>query len=204
MPRSGTARLFVAVDPPVEVCEELAAWARAAAAGLDTGGGSRGAARLRLLAPEGLHLTVCFLGARPVQEIEAIGAALSSCAVYVGELRAGAPVWLPPRRPRALAVEVHDEGGGELSALHASVGSAVSAVSGWTPERRRFRAHITLARVGARFAAERRASGLEPGLPATPRLAFAPEAIVLYRSWLSPAGATYEPLASCSLVPGEP
>ena len=33
MPRGATARLFVAVDPPPAVCEELAEWAREALAG---------------------------------------------------------------------------------------------------------------------------------------------------------------------------
>jgi 2'-5' RNA ligase len=32
-------------------------------------------------------------------------------------------------------------------------------------------------------------------------LRFTPEAVVLYRSWLSPSGASYEPLASGYLEP---
>jgi 2'-5' RNA ligase len=158
---------------------------------------------LRLLAPETLHLTICFLGSRPVEELEVLAAALGSCAVQVGELRVGAPVWLPPRRPRALAVEIHDGGGGELQALHDAAARAISAVSGWEPQRRRLRAHITLARMGAEAAAGRRRGG-GPILPATPQLRFTPQAIVLYRSWLSPAGASYEPLAACDLPGGDP
>ncbi len=77
--------------------------------------------------------------------------------------------------------------------------SALVGASGWRPERRRFRPHITLARVrgsagGAagrpRLGGRGRSIGraLERSLPATPRLSFTPGAIVLYRSWLAPDG----------------
>jgi 2'-5' RNA ligase len=198
MSRAAAARLFVAVDPPPEACEELAAWTRVAAAGLGLRAGKGGRPPLRLLAPERLHLTICFLGSRPVAEIDAIAGALSSGPGPVGELRVGAPVWLPPRRPRALAVEVHDVGG-ELAALHAEVSREIAAVSDWEPERRRFRGHVTLARIGA--GSLLRSSRGESPLPATPPLRFTPPALILYRSWLSRTGASYEPLASWELAP---
>ncbi|TMK26330.1 MAG: RNA 2',3'-cyclic phosphodiesterase [Actinobacteria bacterium] len=199
MSRGATARLFVAVDPPSEVCGELAAWARATAAGLGLRAGKGGRPPLRLLAAGALHLTLCFLGSRPVSEIDTIAGALSSCSTPVGELSVGAPLWLPPRRPRALAVEIHDDGGG-LATLHAEVTRSIAAVSDWEPERRRFRAHVTLARLGAGF--PWRGRDAEPQLTATPQLRFTPAAVVLYRSWLSPGGASYEPLVSRELAPG--
>jgi 2'-5' RNA ligase len=195
MSRGATARLFVAVDPPAEVCEELAAWARAAAGGLGLRSGRAGRRPVRLLEPASLHLTLCFLGSRPVAEIDTIGEALSSCGGSIGELRVGAPVWLPPRRPRALAVEVDDEARG-LASLQARVGRAIAAVSDWEPERRRFRGHVTLARLGAGLQWR---SG-EPQLPPTPQLRFTPCALVLYRSWLSRAGASYEQLLASDLA----
>ena len=54
-----------------------------------------------------------------------------------------------------------------------------------------------------RSAGWRFAQGGEPVLPATPALSFTPEAIVLYRSWLSPAGASYQALATCELLAAE-
>jgi 2'-5' RNA ligase len=188
----------VAVDPPVEVCHELAAWARAAGTGLSLRAERDGRPPLRLLAPEALHLTLCFLGSRPVSEIDTIAGVLGSCAPHVGELRVGAPLWLPPRRPRGLAVEVHDDSG-ELAALHAEASRAIAAVSDWEPERRRFRAHITLARLGAGFPWRSREQ--EPQVAATPQLRFTPTAVVLYRSWLSRGGASYEPLVTSALQP---
>jgi hypothetical protein len=38
-------------------------------------------------------------------------------------------------------------------------------------------------------------------LAPTPALSFTPASVVLYRSWLSPAGAAYEALATRTLIP---
>jgi RNA 2',3'-cyclic 3'-phosphodiesterase len=156
---------------------------------------------VRLLTPELLHLTICFLGSRPVEEIEAIIGALKDGATPVGELSIGAPLWLPPRRPHALAVELHDPLG-ELARLHEEVRDAIAATTAWDPQetgssgrRRRFRPHITLARMREGAAPRTRE------LPPTPQLAFMPEQLILYRSWLSPEGAEYEALGHTTLVP---
>jgi 2'-5' RNA ligase len=219
MTSGATARLFVAVDPPAEVREELLAWARRALTRMSRGRSPRANGDTRLLEPEALHLTLCFLGGRPVSEIETIGDALADCAASVGELELGAPLWLPPRHPRVLAVEVHDRGGG-LARLHAAVCGALADATDWQPERRGFKAHITVARVrgGGRQRGRRRprpgerasvgAAGAErgrerqpePSLPATPQLRFTPASVVLYRSFLSRSGASYQALASCELL----
>src|ERR1700730_11547088 len=124
------ARLFVAVDPPATVREQLSSWALCSAVSL-TGHLGRGPApTLRVLEPQTLHLTLCFLGGRPVGEIDAIGAALSACGGKVGELSVGAPLWLGPRRPHALAVEINDSGAG-LSRLHRAVSEAIARATGW-------------------------------------------------------------------------
>ena len=198
MPASATARLFVAIDPPAPVRAGLAVWAREAVAGsgLRVAGGP-----LRLLDAQALHLTLCFLGERPAQEVDAIDAALEACAVGVGELTVGAPLWLPAKRPRTLAVEVHD-GAGELGRLHDALARAIAAATAWEGERRRFRGHITLARSRGRGRGARTLAGLGP-LAATPSLRFTPEAVRLYRSTLAPGGAVYEPLASSRLLPAE-
>ena len=203
MTRGATARLFAAIDPPARVREALCAWARGA---LGPGQGRGGGARrpLRLLAPELLHLTICFLGARPVEEIEPILDSLEACATPVGELSVGAPLWLPPRRPHALAVELHDPLE-ELARLHDAVRETIAAATSWEPDgaagqahpprRRSFRPHITLARM--REGAAPRARELPP----TPQLSFTPEQLILYRSWLMPEGAEYEALGHATLVP---
>jgi RNA 2',3'-cyclic 3'-phosphodiesterase len=190
MTRAATARLFVAIDPPARVREALCAWARSAV-GPARGRGSGASRPLRLLAPELLHVTICFLGSRPVEEIEALAGVLGECAALVGEMSVGAPLWLPPRRPRALAVELH-EPSGKLARLHNAVGLALAVEEA---RHRRFRPHITLARM--REGAAPRARELPP----TPALAFTPDELILYRSWLSPEGAEYEAVGSATLVP---
>jgi 2'-5' RNA ligase len=138
-----------------------------------------------------------------VGEIDALAAAVIDCDEQACELSVGAPIWLPPRRPRALAVEIHDDSG-ELAEAQAHVGALLASASSWQPERRRYRPHITLIRAG-RGAGPRRSGSdrteREQPLPATPWLSFAPEAVVLYRSWLAPEGAYYEALARGQLRP---
>jgi RNA 2',3'-cyclic 3'-phosphodiesterase len=198
MTPGATARLFVALDLPAPLPTELALWARSAAARARQSGGS-----LRLLAPESLHLTLCFLGAQPVGGIDAIAHTLTLAShLPVGELSLGAPLWLPPRRPRALAVEVHDDAQDSLHALHnelartlASVCEPESPAAAPAGRHYRFRPHITLARLRPREAP------LERALPATPSLSFLPPSISLLRSWLTPTEAHYERLADQPLSP---
>ncbi len=192
--RHTSARLFVALDPPADVATQLAGWARR---------GLR--APVRLLHPDTLHATILFLGSRPVGEIDDIGAALGrACAAVspIARLEVGAPLWLPPRRPRALAVELHDDPAGSLHALHAAVADELAAVCEADEEQsaagrrsqQRFRPHITLARLHPRDAPRERA------LPPTPALAFGADRLTLYRSWLTPTNAEYEALESHSLA----
>jgi RNA 2',3'-cyclic 3'-phosphodiesterase len=197
MTSAGTARLFVALDPPLGVREQLTTWARGALRAL--GVRAVGPRSARVLDPELLHLTLCFLGDRPLGEVAAIGDALASGASPVGELSIGGPLWLPPRRPRALAVEVHDDPHGGLQALHGNLLGALAQACGFHEEHhRRFRAHITLARLRDDSGRGRRRSEAgafgERTLAETPALRFKPREIVLYRSWLSPEGASYEAL----------
>ena len=138
MSRGPSARLFVALDPPPPVRVALIAWAgeAVAALGLAAHGGREGG--VRVLAADSLHLTLCFLGSRPVGEIDALATALAEALGPVGELAIGPPLLLPARRPRALAVEVSDDAG-ELARLHDRVVGALADVSGWIPQGRRLR-----------------------------------------------------------------
>jgi 2'-5' RNA ligase len=217
------ARLFVAIDPPASVREALATWARAAASAVPSPSGRSSSGRdaggprskighpigqLRILEADTLHLTLCFLGSRPPEEIDALADAIDEVLERVSpepspELCLGAPVWLPPRQPRALAVEVHDvdrseigQHDGALAQLQRAVASAIADAIDWRPERRRFRGHVTVARTRSGSRAARRSSVSDARLPPTPQRSFKPERVVLYRSWLAPTGATYEPVAS--------
>ena len=175
-------RLFLAAELPQDVRDELAHWTRAVV--------GRGEQPRRLEAAA-LHLTLCFLGEQPPSAVAAAAAALGEhveLLAAVEELRLGAPVWLPPRRPRVLAVEVGDPSGA-LRALRDALVGELAAVLAWDPGRERFRPHVTVARMRAGSQRARE-------LPPTPALRFAPSAATLFRSTLHPAGARYEPLAS--------
>lgn len=218
MSHPATARLFIALDLPSVLRQELSAWARCAlrvaasqppepVARRGRRGGMgperRVAGRLhgiRTLDAELMHVTLEFLGSRPVEEIEPLCSIVESCvAPEMGEVSIGAPLWLPTRRPRALAVELHDDSGA-LAQLHRSLAGELSAAGLARSEpthgagHRAFRPHVTVARL--RQGAVPRERMLEP----TPRRAFTPQRLVLYRSWLSPEGASYEPLASAALA----
>jgi 2'-5' RNA ligase len=179
--RSG-ARLFVAVDPPLEVRERLAAWARGSADGAGT----------RLVPARLQHLTLAFLGSVEVSEADRIAELALGCAQPVGALATSGPAWLPPRRPRVLAVEVLD-GDGALGELQAAVADSLVAAGYYQPERRRYRPHITVARMGG-------APRPRPTVGPTPALGFAAQTLTLYRSRLAPTGAEYEALARVPLL----
>lgn len=170
-------------------------WARAAvreSASPRTKTGDAGKGAIRVLDPELLHVTLCFLGSRPVDEIEEIAQRLAACERPAADLSLGAHLWLPIRRPRALTVEVHDDDG-RLARLHASVETALGDGRA-RGARHRFRPHVTVARMRGDALARERV------LPPTPALRFTTEQVVLYRSWLAPDGASYEPLASYALA----
>lgn len=179
---SDDARLFVAAELPEGVRGELARWTRRSIAS------HRG---MRRLDAASLHLTLCFLGQQPLASISELASVLGGLAeplASIGDLAVGAPVWLPPRRPRALAIAIGDPEGG-LRALQATLARDLAATIDWQPGSQRFRPHVTVARLrpgGAR--------AIE--LPPMPPLRFACERVVLFRSYLEREGARYEELAS--------
>jgi 2'-5' RNA ligase len=177
-------RLFVALDLPDGARAALARWRDEVLSGRSD--------ELRPVAAEALHLTLAFLGSRPETDVESIGRLALGEATAAPALELGEGAWLPPRRPRVLAVDLADPAGG-LAALQARVSDALARGAGYEPERRPFRPHVTVARVrsGARVG--------DLSLPAVPRLGFDGLAVTLYRSRTASSGAIYEPLASATL-----
>jgi 2'-5' RNA ligase len=163
-------RLFVAAELPRPVAEALVAWAPAHEA-------------LRPVPLESLHVTLAFLGERSAVEASAVGRLLAGLARPVGGLSLGAALWLPPRRPGVLAVAVSDPSGA-LTGLQADLAAALRGAIGLEPERRRFLAHVTVARVRRRR--DPSALPAPPGVPA-----FAATAVTLFESRSSSQGARY-------------
>jgi 2'-5' RNA ligase len=205
-------RLFVALELPGEVRDTLVAWRTEV-----LGHGSR----LREVEPDALHVTLCFLGGRSTQEIAAIGAACETIASHAGmTLALGSATWLPPRRPRVLAVKLEDPDHG-LAALQADLSTALQAGGWYAPEPRPFLPHVTLARVGreggglggkGRGGALARGGGAltreggarkarSRGWELTPpeRMRFTGATVTLFRSELGAGGARYDALRTVRL-----
>jgi 2'-5' RNA ligase len=185
-------RLFVALDLPEGVRETIVAWGRRVLGE---------APAVRLLAPESLHVTLCFLGSQPASQVDRIAAVCGLAAAFPApRLSLARAVWLPRRRPRVLAVELEDRLG-TLGELQSALSDRLSAAGWYQAERRRFLPHVTIARV-ARSAPPLAAPPLAAPLAALsdpPRADFAGPRVTLYRSRLQPGGARYEALGSVAL-----
>lgn len=182
-------RSFIALDLPRVVRDELAAWLRRAQAGRE----------LRAVKPRNMHLTLAFLGERDGYELDEVAGILDELVEAALRLAIGAPIWLPRRNPRALAVEVHEstEGdSGSLTQLQADLARSLTQHLDWRPPGT-FRPHITLARLSRSSRPQ-----FKP-LPPTPQLVFVGESVSLYRSELRREGAEYEALRTWRLNPGK-
>jgi 2'-5' RNA ligase len=182
--RPERARLFAALELPELVRDALIGWRLAALEGVSG---------LRALPSDHLHVTLCFLGWQPVSQIEAVAEACGRLkATGLPELALDEALWLPPRRPRVLAVRLQDDLG-RLTAIQAEL-SVLLQNGGWyEPERRPYLPHVTLARAG------RSGRVASSPLPTPPALSFAAPRLTLFRSRLTPGGARYEALAGIEL-----
>lgn len=176
-------RLFVAAELPDSLRLRLAAVQEA----------MRGAPLpVRWVRPEGIHLTLKFLGETDERRLEAIVQALALAGRDVSPFRlsAGGAVPFPQRgTPRLVWVEVE----GDLEAarrLAATVDRAAAAL-GFPPEEREFKAHLTLGRVRGAARGDWRPILLRAGEQA--RAEFEVREYVLFESRLSPGGSIYTP-----------
>jgi RNA 2',3'-cyclic 3'-phosphodiesterase len=179
-----SARLFIAVSLGDEDRRMLVAWAREAV------GGDRG---MRVVAADQVHLTLAFLGHRPLDEVAPLAELVESFAGWpLPALSSGAALWLSPRRPHVLTVAVNDATDG-LTALHTAVWDGLEDL-GYEREERRFRPHLTVARVRHGWSAPTATL-----LPPTPPLDLDVRSVTLMRSFLGGGPARYEELAHGTL-----
>jgi 2'-5' RNA ligase len=185
-----TMRLFIAIELPDEIKREItevqqqfrasganAAWTR----------------------PEGVHLTLKFLGEVPEQKVPEIRTALTEAVAGTGSFRLeikGAGAFPNAKAPRVVWIGVAGERE-KLATLQTAVEQALQGL-GFEPEDRKFSPHLTVARV--RFLrkkddwqtwigamADRNLGGFEAGR------------VSLMKSELHPAGAVYTEIASVRL-----
>ncbi len=189
-----TLRLFVAV--------ELDEGVRRALAALQDDLRRRGLADLRWVRPEGVHLTLKFLGETPADKLPAIQGALTAAVAGIApqRLRLGELGTFGSRHgPQVLWVDLEGDVA-ELARLARRVDEALEPL-GFAREKREFAAHLTLARVRPQSARE---AGrlLAEALPAVraPDGEAAVREVSLMRSTLGPGGAVYERLATFPLT----
>jgi 2'-5' RNA ligase len=182
-------RLFVALKLPDEV--------RSALGRLQDELRRAGAPRLRWVRPEGIHLTLKFLGAvgegRVPPIIEALAKAIEPFELKIQPEGMGG---FGGQRLRVVWIGL----GGDtqiLVSLARCVDDALAPL-GFERERRPFAAHLTLARVPDEASREERSqvNGLIEAYQGEALPSMALRDVSLMRSILGPGGATYQRLAS--------
>jgi len=153
--------------------------------------------RLKWVKAAQFHFTLQFLGEAPPAKLDALLAALGHLAARPDfTLETGGLFALPPgARARVLALGLLS-GASVLGDLAAAVQRSTEAL-GFAPERRAFKAHLTLARVrrGEKLALRPAEIG-RPPLPAFPATSFH-----LYESELRPEGPIYRSRLEVRLKP---
>jgi RNA 2',3'-cyclic 3'-phosphodiesterase len=144
------------------------------------------------------HLTLKFLGTTPPDKLDEVAAAVATVAAG----RSAAPVSLtatgafPDKRRARVFWMGLDDSSGLLEGLAADLDRALRPL-GYTPEKRAFTPHLTLARFKSPTAVPGDAS-----IDARSQPAFDIDSLILWRSRLHPAGARYEEVEAFDLKAG--
>ncbi|MBE7519047.1 MAG: RNA 2',3'-cyclic phosphodiesterase [Thermoflexaceae bacterium] len=192
-PETEHVRLFVACEVPDEVKQAIGEI-------IETLRGRSGSA-VRWIRPEGVHVTLKFLGEVPVKKLPAIKLAIQEATVghspfelefsNIGTFggREGLRImWV------GIAGDVL-----RLEALVRAVNAAL-AVVGFEPERRPFRPHLTLGRVRDEISTRQRAEiEVAVGKMDVPPSGWRTTQVSLMRSRLTPQGAHYDVIATFPL-----
>jgi 2'-5' RNA ligase len=185
-----TLRAFIALPLPTEV-NQLASdlQSRLRSEGL----------KLKWVRPQGMHLTLKFLGDIPAAFVtdvdQAMQCAVSGCGMLNLAVQ-GMGVFPGIKRPRVLWLGI----GGELERLgelHRRLDAELERI-GVARERRPFRAHLTVARVKGAVDARQLLEAVQAHGHYEPR-SFAVRQMVLYQSDLKPQGAVYTAKAKVEL-----
>jgi 2'-5' RNA ligase len=181
-------RLFAAVelDPAVKAAAVEAGQRLRARAAVDA----------KWIPEANLHITLWFLGEVADADVPAVLSALQPpIAIQPFTLEIGGLGAFPQSgRPRVLWLDVR-RGASHLKALNAEVGRRLQPL-GFEPERRTYSAHLTLARMRDTTRPSGSAGTLRRALAEVPSDAGQSRVtgVTLFRSRLSPKGATYEPV----------
>jgi 2'-5' RNA ligase len=157
---------------------------------------------VRWVRPQGIHLTLKFLGDTPLEKVEEVQVAVAQAAAEVGPFTytvAGVGCFPNVRRPRVVWVGVQ-EVTGSLLRLRDAVENRVAPL-GFPTERRSFSPHLTLGRV-QRYASKSEVRELGEVVAAS-TIGVVDEmtvtAVSYIKSDLKPSGAVYTTLFEAKL-----
>lgn len=190
-----TVRTFIANELSEDLCEALTLLQDRLRSQMPRGS-------VRWVRPEGIHLTLKFLGDTPVEQVDQVKAALAEAAAKAGPFRVtvrGLGCFPNTRRPRVLWVGL-EEPSGALQGLRDAVEAHVAPL-GFPTEGRSFSPHLTLGRVqrGA-SSSEVRDIGQRVAASTTGLVGEMEVSTVSYiKSDLRPSGAVYTTLLEAPL-----
>ena len=183
-------RSFIAIDLPEEVKKELNANFLRQLRAMTF--------RMSVIKPEGIHLTLKFLGDVEPEMLDSINKALTPLLLKLQpfELRLKEQGYFGSRScPKVLWIGLN----GELESLKNLVETVEKTVCsmGFNPEERKFSPHVTIARVKER----KPCRGLVEYFSSlnVPQLAFNISSVYIKRSILQPTGAVYKTFYELSL-----
>ena len=170
-------RLFLALRLPDSVVETLTGWQARAL---------RGAERVRIVAPDHLHVTLAFLGSRPADELPAILDVLERAA----DAADPAPLAVDGyRETRSVGMLTLRDDTGAATSLAGRLHEDLASLGVYRPEHRPWLPHVTVVRFRER-----------PRLrPPVPEAEWVSSDAAAFLSRLHPTGARYEVLNSFRL-----
>ncbi len=189
-----SVRAFIAVEVPPAAIESLVA----AQAALRT---MIGRLPVKWTRPEGMHLTLRFVGDVPEDAAEplceAVGRACAMLRPFQIELSGGLSCFPSAGRARIIWARF----GGDLETLQDLHRVVASASDRFVARRddRDFVPHLTLGRVGEARGDERKALAAAISIVRTPQAQWRVGSVRVMRSFLKPEGAEHALLAECPL-----
>lgn len=161
---------------------------------------------VRWVKPEGMHLTLKFLGNVPADKIKAVEKAIAQASQGARSFKIalrGLGCFPAPSRPNVIWVGVEGDLG-PLAALQRGIEDNLAAL-GYAPEKRDYTPHLTLGRVAKQVDSRqrRRIGELMETIRVDSLGEMQAREVSLIRSDLSPAGARYTLLAAIPLGGGE-
>lgn len=152
----------------------------------------------RRVDPDGLHLTIAFLGEQSDQTLDEVHLSMQGLRAPAPEVRVTGLDLFGGAEPRILFAAV--AANAQLDDLHKRVKARLHA-AGLDLPRERFRPHVTLARLGAHLTADEaaRLARFLQTYGATEASAFTASTLALYESVRGKAGNSYQVLAEYPL-----